>query len=174
MPWTTAFSCSYLQRTIITVVMLPPPHQSHKSRQRPTYTWRAKHPVPSSAAHKHGSPIDRLLFKSSLLANHKSFFCFLISFHCHCSSCLCNAMVRAFLVPTKFYQKFGVRSSHPTDLCNLQVVMKAQSILMNTLFLFLIRLRFPSVRSNQYKYSFIPTSISVIHLGKGKERKQGK
>lgn len=151
MPWTAAFSCSYLQRTIITVVMLPPPHQFHKSRQRPTYTWRAKHPVPRSATHKHGSPIDRLLFKSSLLANHKSFFCFLIFFHCHCSSCLCNAMVRAFLVPTKFYQKFGVRSSNPTDLC-LQVVMKAYLDEYFPLFLFLIWLRFPSVRSNQYKY----------------------
>lgn len=73
-PLTAALSCSYLQRPIITVVMLPPPHQSHKSRQRPTYTWRAKHPVLSSAAHNHGSPIDRLLFKSSLLAIPKSFF----------------------------------------------------------------------------------------------------
>lgn len=55
-PRTTAQSCLHPQEPIITAVTLPSPHQSHKPRQRPTHTWRPKHPVPSPAAHKHGNP----------------------------------------------------------------------------------------------------------------------
>ena len=70
----------------------------------------------------------------------------------------------------------GVQQSHPTDLYNRQVVRKARSILMVTShplyseFQFLpsgSRLRFPFVRSNRYKHSFIHTSISLLNSGMG-------
>jgi len=62
-----------------------------------------------------------------------------------------------------------IQQNHPTDLYNRQVVGKARSILMVTShskFQFLPS-GFPLVRSNKYKHSFIPTSISLLNLGMG-------
>ncbi len=82
-----------------------------------------------------------------------------------------TALVKIVNISSKILE---VQQSHPTDLYNPQVVRKAQSILMVTLhplypeFQFLpsgSRLRFPSVRSNRYKHSFIPTSTSLLNSG---------
>jgi len=66
----------------------------------------------------------------------------------------------------------GVQQSHPTDLYNQQVVGKARFILMVTSHPLHSEFQFlPSgfllVRSNRYKHSFIPTSISLLNLGMG-------
>ncbi len=70
----------------------------------------------------------------------------------------------------------GTEQSSLTDLYNRQVVRKANSILsasdhpLYSEFEFLpsgLRLRFPLVKSNRYRCSFIPTAIFMLNVGNG-------